>query len=389
MQAVVNLARTNGLSDRDIADLAQTLATSGAHLEANPLAADLASTGGPSSLSTLICPLQLCARGLTVPKLGVRGRPAGGIDILETIPGFQPKLDRRVAGSALAQSRYIHLLADEHWAPLDARLFGYRQLVGAQDVPDLVIASILAKKLAVGVRGAGLEIRVAPHGNFGTTLDAARHNAHRYNAVAAELDLRPVCILTDGTRPYQPYVGRGEALVALASVLDGKSSDWLADHVSLCLQMSDAVAEMLEVDTARPVGLPDLRTVHEEMLLAQGASPAAFWMRVEEIQAALTTTISAEKSGWIEYDLGVLRTLLVDQQRSQPHHPNNQPLDPAGVTLLAKPGDFVETGDPVMTVRVADDPRFVQLVQGCLCISQTEGRTSNTSVEVVTSDTSV
>ncbi len=56
------------------------------------LVADVASTGGPSSLSTLLSPLFLRAGGAVVPKLGVPGRPAGGIDCLAQIPGYRTEL---------------------------------------------------------------------------------------------------------------------------------------------------------------------------------------------------------------------------------------------------------------------------------------------------------
>ncbi len=63
------------------ADLARSVASSGAQISARAsFSADVASTGGPTSLSTLICPLFLRAAGAVVPKLGVPGRPAGGID---------------------------------------------------------------------------------------------------------------------------------------------------------------------------------------------------------------------------------------------------------------------------------------------------------------------
>jgi len=49
-------------------------------------------------------------------------------------------------------------------------------------------------------------------------------------AVAGLLELTPVVLLTDAGRPYQPYVGRGEALLALEEVVAGRAEGWLADH---------------------------------------------------------------------------------------------------------------------------------------------------------------
>jgi thymidine phosphorylase len=66
MQALVEAARDNLLTDDDVAQLATVLAESGTQLPLDSRAADLASTGGISSLSTLVCPLQLRVLGYSV-----------------------------------------------------------------------------------------------------------------------------------------------------------------------------------------------------------------------------------------------------------------------------------------------------------------------------------
>jgi thymidine phosphorylase len=351
---LIDAARDGRLTDEEIAELARGLAQSGAQLPRDPGSADLASTGGPTSLSTLLCPLFLRARGLRVPKLGVVGRPAGGVDVLQTIPGFDAALDVGAARAALASSGYVHLIADARWAPLDARLFAYRQRRAAQAVPTLVIASILAKKLAAGVVGAGLEVRIAPHGNFGHDRAAARENAGRYKAVAGLLELTPVALLTDGSRPFQPYVGRGEALVALADVLSASADGWLLDHVNLCRAMSDVVAAGVGVAASAPTGTEALRRAHEELLVAHGADLRAFEDRVAAVRSAPTAVFSAPSCGIVDYDLDRLRELLVVRQRAQTPARGATASDPAGVILTVRPGERVESGTPVIAVRVPE-----------------------------------
>lgn len=351
MGHLVHAAQADELSDEDIAELASGLAASGARIASSRRAADLASTGGPSSLSTLLCPLQLRARGLTVPKLGVPGRPAGGIDVLQTLTGYQAELEPDAAQAALDRSGYIHLLADERWTPLDARLFAYRQREGAQTVSALVIASILAKKLASGATGAGLEIRVAPHGNFGANLDDARLNARRYNAVGELLGLRPVCALTDATCPYQPFIGRGEALVGLAEVLAGRARGWLAEYQLLCQRMADAVAGAIWTDTTDAVQPAALREAHDEMLTVHGVEVTSFDERVEEVRVAPRTIVRAMQAGVVAYDLGKLRNLLVARQQAEAVHSADAVPDPAGVILEAPGGVEVEVGAALMSIR--------------------------------------
>jgi len=352
MGALVSAALAGQISDSGIAALAQALAESGACLARDPNSADVASTGGPSSLTTLLCPLRLRARGLRVPKLGVPGRPAGGIDVLQTIPGYRAVLDPETARSALDRSGYIHLLADMRWAPLDTTLFAYRQRNGAQAVPALVIASILAKKLAAGVIGAGLEIRVAPHGNFGSELREARVNAERYLAVGQTLGLRPLCALTDASRPYQPYIGRGEALIALDDVLSDQANGWLRAHAGLCWQIADATAAALGANVDQPTDLAAIRAAHDSLLAVHGVDSQSFTERVSVARKAPRTRRRAEQDGWIGYDLGRLRDLLTARQRAEATPGDGTAPDPAGVVLGAPAGSRVHRGDLLISVRV-------------------------------------
>lgn len=344
---VVAAAVAGRLDVSGIADLAVRLADSGQRLAGRRLrTADLASTGGPTSLSTMICPPTLAAAGWEVPKLGVAGRPAGGVDVLAAIQGYQVTLGISGAHRVLDSCGYVHLDAGGVFAPDDAELFRFRQSVGAQAVPCLAIASLLAKKLAMGVDRVGLEVRVAPHGNFGANRSSARSAAERFCEVARLLGLKPVCILTDGTQPYQPYVGRGESIVALELVIDGGEDAWLGSHLSDCFAMSVVVGGAQAAQVART----ELTGAIVANLTAQGGSLAALRHRAAEVRGGHVHELLAVTSGEIRYDLGALRNAVISAQgttsRGWP--------DAAGVMLVAPPASVVAEGDLVMTVRCLD-----------------------------------
>ena len=312
------------------------------------LTVDIASTGGPSSLSTLICPLFLRACGCIVPKLGVPGRPAGGVDILATIPGYTIRLDSRGVQRCLEECGYSHFLAASVFAPLDAKLFRFRQLKGAQSHAPFVIASILAKKIAVGVSCAGLDVRVAQHGNFGSKWEDAEESARRFCRISALCGITSTCFLTDGMVPYQPYIGRGEALTALWQVFADAEDRQLTRHVDDCWFMASSMTAG-DHSSTRPTRA-QLKAVFDDNLRSQGSNWSHFQARVEAVLEEPAFEVTASDRGHLVIDLRVIRDTFVELQ-DRVRSATIEFADPGGLRLLAASGDWVEKGQPVGVAR--------------------------------------
>lgn len=336
------------------AELATILAASGERLSVDgAVVADVASTGGPASLSTLLAPLFLRAAGAIVPKLGVPGRPAGGIDCLAQIPGYRTELSLREIEDIVDRSGYAHFLAKGEMAPLDGRMFRLRQAMNAQAVPSLVAGSLLSKKLAVGVKFAGLDIRVAPHGNFGTDRDAAAANAGLFLRAARALGLNASPVLTDARHPYQPYIGKRESLLALDDIFRGTCSPWLGSHVETCRALAMACLPADRRPKIGEVSPTELRRHFDDNLIAQGAGPDDFDAVVRDTRREHTGHVLAAHDGFCFYHLDLLRDRLVEWQgmfRSE-----QMPFpDPVGLVLLTAPGQWVSGGTPIATVRAPE-----------------------------------
>jgi thymidine phosphorylase len=346
MDTLIAQFRESNLPDECIARLATRLAESGeilCHAQSDRTA-DVPSTGGPSSLSTLLCPLQLAVAGAKVPKLGVPGRPAGGIDVLACIPGFNPTLDSAEVLASLDGCGYAHFLAGKRFAPLDALLFAYRQQVGAQDVAALAIASLLSKKIAVGVKQVTLDIRVAPFTNFGD-WDAARTNGSRFISVAKHLGISATCVLTDCRIPYQGYIGRGESLIALKTFFEGNATSDLLSHTSLCHRMAeDCLGEAIDSSPA------DLAGVFRNHLEQQGTTWARFEERSQQIMSQPKAAIEAKADGYLVIDLDSVRRILTACQHKQITQDDPFP-DPCGLVLTTGCGTAVHRGDVIAEVR--------------------------------------
>jgi thymidine phosphorylase len=355
--------------DAAIASVAEALANSGARLsDGGPHSADFASTGGPTSLSTLVVPLFLSALGRCVPTLAVPGRPAGGVDVLASVPGYVTDLDVDQVEHALREAGHAHFAAGSTWAPDDAALFDLRQRVGAQAQPTLVIASIIAKKLAVGARRVGLEVRVGTHGNFGATVADAQANAARFCRVARMVGLDPLCILTDASQPYQPFVGRGEALIALAEILSLDAVGCLAAHAELCRDMALVVsAEDVPADV-----LHRARDVFERTLRAQGSGLDSFRARVAFVRSRPRADVLADADGVVSFNLDLMREALVSHQKE-----TGLP-DGAGIVIRQETGTAVSRGDVLFSLRCEGSrlisKRTRELVARCVQLGATPPR---------------
>lgn len=352
---IIKLIKDNHSFDVEVAgQLARILAGSNIqNSNDNKFTADVASTGCPSSLSTLLAPLYLRVAGAIVPKVGVPGRPAGGIDCLAQIPGYKVSLNKPAVRKVLDTCGYAHFLAGEEYASLDSRMFKLRQIHHAQNVPTLVVASLLAKKLAAGVHYVGLDIRVAPFGNFGRNRSEAIENAKLFTKTAELLSLNATTVLTNACFPYQPYLGRCESLVALDDIFSSKASEWLTKHLFMC--RSIALATVPESSRQAIAGAPisQLQNIFNDNVIAQGSTVEKFKETVTETREKHNIQIKAENDGFVFYPLQKLRDLIV---HSQSIYKNEHSLysDPLGLIFKHYPGTWVSKGKLIATVRAVD-----------------------------------
>jgi pyrimidine-nucleoside phosphorylase len=350
---VISLARKKQLKICDVVKLAKLLGESGDQLNLfSHNTIDIPSTGGPSSLSTLICPLMLVKMGKIVPKLGVKGRPAGGIDVLAQISNYKINFSLAEVEKILEKTNYCHFIADSRFAPLDSDFFKYRSDNNAKAIPELVIASILSKKVAVGVNEVGIDIRYFPGANFGETYDEAKRNGELFVEVAKQLGIKARYFLTDISNPLQPYIGRGEALLALKLIFENTMNEWLKEHYEECLK----IALSFQNEEITDITIAELQTVFENNLIAQGSSFKAFLNKVSEIENTRRIPIYAPIKGILSIDLIKLRDIMVDFQNI---NLSSTFPDNIGIILNKRNAVQVEKGECIASLRIDNNSNSV------------------------------
>jgi pyrimidine-nucleoside phosphorylase len=310
-QTVVDLARAGPLSVEDVANLAAAMAVSGDSLSVpvslNPVV-DVPSTGGPASLSTLLCPLLLASLGDYIPKLSATGSIAGGIDTMGLLPGFRTDLWGEEFIAILSRARFAHAEPSANFCPADTSLVRARRKAKLMANMWLAAASLLAKKAAIPGVACVFDFRVGLAGNIGNTVAEARQAAELFRRVADILGIKIGVILTDNASFPCSALGRLESLHLLWSTLrrGNRLSKLDHEHIETCVIIAAHAHHLVDrqsVDTSiRQIqDALDAGGVHDvfvEHITAQGSSRRGLEQLMELREAQMTATLEVDSHGY-------------------------------------------------------------------------------------------
>jgi len=371
MSALAMAIFFRGLDRAELSRWTQAMINSGERLDFGSISrptADKHSTGGVGDKITLPLAPLVAAHGVAVPQLSGRGlgHTGGTLDKLEAIPGWRAALS---TGEFLAQLRTVGAVvcaAGASLAPADRKLYALRDVTGTVESIPLIASSIMSKKIAEGASALVLDVKVGS-GAFMKSVADARALAAAMVSLGAAHDVRTVALLTDMSVPLGRTAGNGLEVAESVEVLAGGGpADVVELTVALAREML-AAAGLSDVDPA--VALADGRAmdVWRRMIAAQGGSPDAplpVARETSDLPAPATgvlTRLDAYAVGVAAWRLGAGRARKED------------PVSPAaGVEMLAKPGDRVTAGAPLLRLHT-DEPARIERALAALAGAVTVG----------------
>ena len=261
-----------GMGDEETAWLTEAMARSGARfdLQALPgLKVDKHSTGGVGDKTSLVLAPLAAACGVVVPMMSGRGlgHTGGTLDKLESIPGFRVDCSAREIVDALAEVGCVIVGQTRDIAPADRRLYRLRDVTATVESIPLITASIMSKKLAEGIDGLVLDVKVGC-GAFMKTVGDAEQLAQSMVRAGQLAGVRTEALLTRMDAPLGRAVGNAIEVVEAIETLRGQGPRDLTE-----LSVILAARMVLMAERAETIGEAE-RRVRDAM--ASGAASDRF-----------------------------------------------------------------------------------------------------------------
>jgi len=262
-------------------------------------------------------------------------------------------------------------------APADRKMYALRGATATVESIPLIAASIMSKKLAEGLDGLVLDIKRGS-GAFITSLEEELNLAQLMISIGEEHDCPTVALVTAMDRPLGRAVGNAleveEAIQALAG--DGPN-DLMEVTYGLGVEMLLLGGLMTSRGEARAKLEKLIRTgaaaeCFKGVIAAQGGDPRVVDDPGLLPQAGAVEIYNATRRGFIgRVEPRTIGRAIIDMGGGR--STVDDAIDASvGMVLTAKPGDWVEQGEPLGTI-FAKDRAGVETARAALGVAITIG----------------
>ena len=347
-----------GMTDEELFVLVEAMVESGEKFDFNYLdsyIADKHSTGGVGDkISFILAPI-LSSLGIIVPMIAGRGLAytGGTIDKLKSIPKLQTSLSLKsfkkqieVVGCCIAsQSSQI--------CPADNTLYRVRDLTGTVPSLPLICSSIMSKKIAEGLNGLVMDIKVG-NGTFMKTIEEAEQLALGLKKIGDAFNINTDIVYSDMSQPLGKFAGLHCEILEAIECLKGNGPK---DLIEVSFRLGAKI--LMQSNTAKDIRSANklmLDTINngkalkkfEEIINAQNGDIS--YLNSKKIipkheitvisnRHGFLSSLETEKIGWSLVEIGCGRKVEKDK------------LDySAGIEFIKKIGDKVNKGDTIYRI---------------------------------------
>ena len=357
MSAMLMAIYFNGMDEEEIFSLVEVMLRSGKALDfsdSKDFVADKHSTGGIGDKVSLILAPVIAGLGLKIPMIAGRGLgfTGGTIDKLECIPGFNanPDIDNFIKW--VSMSGYAVMSQSEEICPADRRIYDLRSKTGTVASIPLICGSIMSKKIAEGISGLVLDIKVG-NGTFMKSKQKAIKLGSWMKKIGEAFNIKTDIVYSNMNQPLGNYAGLSCEVFEAIECLKGKGPNDLMKVTfelgsQLLIQsgtaktLSDAIElqkRIIDSGKALEIFKSSVETQGGRLNELNGQSLPKYETYIYPVNSGFIQAMDTESIGWHLVEMG-----CVSQSR-------DQKLDQtAGIEFLKKTGDRVYQDQPVFRV---------------------------------------
>ena len=360
MAALLMACYLRGLDRAETAALTEAMIASGDRLDLSHLGrprVDKHSTGGVGDKVSLVLAPLVASLGVAVPMMSGRslGHTGGTLDKLESIPGFRTDLSLSDARAQLEAIGCALIGQTPEIAPADRKLYALRDATATIESIPLMAASIMSKKLAEDLTGLVLDMKRGT-GAFLPELERVLELAEVMITLAADHGCACVALVTAMDRPLGRACGNALEVEEAVAALKGEGPpDLMSVTYALGAEMLVLAGIARDTDAARrelekAIGTGRAAEMFQRIIEAQGGNPGVVDDPAVLPQAAECELFTAPRRGFVaRIDPKVIGRAIVEMGGGRTRV--EDVVDPSvGFVVTARPGDWVEAGEPLATI---------------------------------------
>lgn len=326
---------------------------------------DKHSTGGVGDKVSLMLAPIVAACGGFVPMVSGRGlgHTGGTLDKFDSIPGYQSTPSPAQLRQALRTAGCAIVGQTAELAPADRRLYAIRDVTATVESVALITASILSKKLAAGLQGLVMDVKVG-NGAFASSHGMALELAQSLVAVANGAGLPTRAWITDMNQVLGDSCGNALEMHEAVAFLNGQRREARLLEVTRCLSAELLLIGGLATDTDQALRQVDAALdsgralAHFSRMVAALGGPGDFAERSSHYlpSAPVQLPVPAPRSGWVRaMDTRAIGLLVVELGGGR--RQASDTVDPrVGFSQWVQRGQYVHTGDLLAMVHAATTP---------------------------------
>ena len=363
MAALLMACFLRGLDRGETAALTEAMLLSGDRLELTHIGrprVDKHSTGGVGDKVSLVLAPLVASLGVAVPMMSGRslGHTGGTLDKLESIPGFRTNLTLKEARAQIERHGCAMIGQTPEIAPADKKMYALRDATATVESIPLIAASIMSKKLAEDLTGLVLDMKRGS-GALIPDLDRVLELADVMIKLGGDHGCPCVALVTAMDRPLGRACGNAlEVEEAIAALRGEGPPDLMEVTYALGAEMLVLADVTEEIDAARrelekAIGTGRAAERFQRIIEAQGGNPAVIDDPSILPQAAECEIFGAPRRGFVARvePKAIGRGIVEMGGRTRV----DDSADPTvGFVITARPGDWIEAGEPVATIFARD-----------------------------------